>query len=76
MRALGLVIDLVRFVCLALVVVGHCTMVSPVPHANGTVTTENRLGDQPWFVPVIWIFKVMPLFSVTAAPPDSSPGNG
>jgi fucose 4-O-acetylase-like acetyltransferase len=58
-------IDLVRFVCLALVVVGHCMMVSPVLHADGTVTSENTLGDQPWFVPVIWIFMVMPLFFVT-----------
>jgi peptidoglycan/LPS O-acetylase OafA/YrhL len=52
-------------VCLALVVVGHCMMVSPVLHADGTVTSENTLGDQPWFVPVIWIFMVMPLFFVT-----------
>ncbi|HEY8754471.1 MAG TPA: acyltransferase [Arthrobacter sp.] len=58
-------IDLVRFVCLALVVVAHCMMVSPVLHPDGTVTTENTLGDQPWFVPVIWIFMVMPLFFVT-----------
>ncbi|WP_255771457.1 acyltransferase family protein [Pseudarthrobacter sulfonivorans] len=62
-RDLG--IDLVRFVCLALVVVSHCMMVSPVLHADGTVTTENTLGDQPWFVPVIWIFMIMPLFFVT-----------
>ncbi|MGY4541682.1 fucose 4-O-acetylase-like acetyltransferase [Arthrobacter sp. UYNi723] len=60
-----LVIDLVRFVCLALVVVGHCMMVSPVLQGDGTVTSENTLGDQPWFVPVIWIFMVMPLFFVT-----------
>jgi hypothetical protein len=40
-------------------------MVSPVLHADGTVTSENTLGDQPWFVPVIWIFMVMPLFFVT-----------
>jgi fucose 4-O-acetylase-like acetyltransferase len=60
-----LAIDLVRFVCLALVVVGHCMMVSPVLHSDGTVTSENTLGDQPWFVPVIWIFMVMPLFFVT-----------
>ncbi|RAX15678.1 acyltransferase [Pseudarthrobacter sp. AG30] len=58
-------IDLVRFVCLALVVVGHSMMVSPVLHPDGTVTTENTLGDQDWFVPVIWIFMVMPLFFVT-----------
>ncbi|GAA1774150.1 acyltransferase family protein [Pseudarthrobacter sulfonivorans] len=58
-------IDLARFACLALVVVGHCMMVSPVLHADGTVTSENTLGDQPWFVPVIWIFMVMPLFFVT-----------
>jgi fucose 4-O-acetylase-like acetyltransferase len=60
-----LVIDLVRFFCLALVVVGHCMMVSPVLHRDGTVTSENTLGDQGWFVPVIWIFMVMPLFFVT-----------
>ncbi|MBE4717856.1 acyltransferase [Pseudarthrobacter sp. AB1] len=60
-----LVIDLVRFFCLALVVVGHCMMVSPVLQRDGTVSSENTLGDQPWFVPVIWIFMVMPLFFVT-----------
>ncbi|MCU1515557.1 MAG: acyltransferase [Pseudarthrobacter sp.] len=63
--ARDLVIDLVRFFCLALVVVAHCMMVSPVLHRDGTVTTENTLGDQAWFVPVIWIFMVMPLFFVT-----------
>lgn len=62
-RDLG--IDVVRFICLALVVVSHCMMVSPVLHADGTVTSENTLGNQPWFVPVIWIFMVMPLFFVT-----------
>lgn len=59
------VIDLVRFICLALVVVGHCMMVSPVLHDDGTVTTHNTLAEQDWFVPVIWIFMVMPLFFVT-----------
>lgn len=59
------VIDLVRFFCLALVVAGHCMMASPVLHPDGTVTTENTLAEQPWFVPVIWIFMVMPLFFVT-----------
>lgn len=58
-------IDLVRFICLALVAVGHSMMVSPVLHPDGTVTTENTLGDQRWFEPVIWIFMVMPLFFVT-----------
>jgi peptidoglycan/LPS O-acetylase OafA/YrhL len=58
------VLDLVRFSCLALVVVGHTMMVSPVLHANGTVTSENTLGNQDWFEPVIWVFMVMPLFFV------------
>jgi peptidoglycan/LPS O-acetylase OafA/YrhL len=58
-------IDLVRFACLALVVASHCMMVSPVLHPDGTVTSENTLGDQRWFEPVIWIFMVMPLFFVT-----------
>ncbi|HYH75998.1 MAG TPA: acyltransferase [Arthrobacter sp.] len=60
-----LVIDLVRFFCLALVVVSHCMMVGPVLHRDGTVTTENTLGQQAWFVPASWIFMVMPLFFVT-----------
>lgn len=60
-----LAIDLVRFFCLALVVVAHCMMVSPVLHQDGTVTTENTLGDQAWFEPVAWVFMVMPLFFVT-----------
>ena len=46
-RDLG--IDVIRFVCLALVVVSHCMMVSPVLHPDGTVTSQNTLGDQPWF---------------------------
>jgi fucose 4-O-acetylase-like acetyltransferase len=59
-----LAIDIARFVCLALVVVGHCMMTSPVLHPDGTVTTENTLAEQDWFEPVIWIFMVMPLFFV------------
>jgi fucose 4-O-acetylase-like acetyltransferase len=62
--ARDLAIDLARFVCLALVVVGHCMMTSPVLHPDGTVTTENTLGEQDWFEPVIWVFMVMPLFFV------------
>ncbi|HKU02358.1 MAG TPA: acyltransferase family protein, partial [Arthrobacter sp.] len=58
-------IDLVRFICLALVVVGHSMMVSPVLHPDGTVTTQNTLAEQRWFEPIIWIFMVMPLFFVT-----------
>ncbi|MFJ6077506.1 acyltransferase [Pseudarthrobacter sp. NPDC092419] len=58
-------IDLVRCISLALVVVGHAMMVSPVLHPDGTVTTQNTLGDQDWFEPVIWVFMVMPLFFVT-----------
>ena len=58
------VIDLVRFFCLALVVVAHTMMVSPVLHPDGTVTSENTLGDQHWFEPVVWVFQIMPLFFV------------
>ncbi|WP_427134614.1 acyltransferase family protein [Pseudarthrobacter sp. S9] len=59
-----LAIDLARFFCLALVVVGHTMMVSPVLHPDGTVTTENTLGLQRWFGAVIWVLQVMPLFFV------------
>ncbi|MDT0196877.1 acyltransferase [Arthrobacter sp. AB6] len=58
------VLDLVRFICLALVVVGHSMMGSPVLHPDGTVTTHNTLAEQDWFEPVIWVFMVMPLFFV------------
>jgi peptidoglycan/LPS O-acetylase OafA/YrhL len=58
------VIDLARFFCLALVVVGHTMMVSPVLHPDGTVSSENTLGEQRWFEPVVWVLQVMPLFFV------------
>ncbi|MGO4490744.1 acyltransferase [Arthrobacter sp. 2YAF22_2] len=59
-----LVIDLARFFCLALVVVGHTMMVSPVLHPDGTVSSQNTLGEQRWFEPVVWVLQVMPLFFV------------
>jgi peptidoglycan/LPS O-acetylase OafA/YrhL len=59
-----LVIDLARFFCLALVVTSHSLMVSPELHPDGTVTTENTLGNQRWFEPVVWILQIMPLFFV------------
>jgi fucose 4-O-acetylase-like acetyltransferase len=62
--ARDLAIDFARFVCLALVVVGHCMMTSPVLHPDGTVSTVNTLAEQDWFEPVIWVFMVMPLFFV------------
>ena len=58
------VIDLARFFCLALVVVAHTMMVSPVLHADGTVTSDNTLGNEKWFEPVVWVLQVMPLFFV------------
>ena len=58
------VIDIARFFCLTLVVLSHCMMVSPVLHADGTVTTENTLMEQRWFEPVLWCLQVMPLFFV------------
>ncbi|MET1020761.1 MAG: acyltransferase [Arthrobacter sp.] len=59
-----LVIDLARFFCLAIVVVAHTMMVSPVLHPDGTVTSDNTLGNQHWFEPVVWVLQVMPLFFV------------
>ncbi|WP_120523067.1 acyltransferase family protein [Arthrobacter celericrescens] len=58
------VIDIARFFCLTLVVLSHCMMVSPVLHADGTVTQENTLMEQRWFEPVLWALQVMPLFFV------------
>lgn len=57
-------IDLARFFCLAIVVVAHTMMVSPVLHPDGTVTSDNTLGNQRWFEPVVWVLQVMPLFFV------------
>ena len=59
-----LVIDLARCFCLALVVTSHSLMVSPELHPDGTVTSENTLGNQRWFEPVVWILQIMPLFFV------------
>ncbi len=59
-----LVLDLARLFCLALVVVAHTMMVSPVLHPDGTVSSENTLGNQQWFEPVVWVLQVMPLFFV------------
>ena len=59
-----LAIDLARVFCLALVVVGPTMMVSPVLHPDGTVSSENTLGNEPWFEPVVWVLQVMPLFFV------------
>ena len=59
-----LVIDVARFVCLALVVIGHTMMLSPELHPDGTVTSENTLGNQHWFEPVVWVLQIMPLFFV------------
>jgi hypothetical protein len=59
-----LAVDLARFFCLAIVVVGHTMMVSPVLHPDGTVTSENTLANQRWFEPVAWVLQVMPLFFV------------
>lgn len=58
------VIDLARFFCLALVVLAHTMMVSPVLQPDGTVTSENTLGNAHWFEPVVWVLQVMPLFFV------------
>jgi peptidoglycan/LPS O-acetylase OafA/YrhL len=58
------VLDLARLFCLALVVVAHIMMVSPVLHPDGTVSSDNILATQPWFEPVVWVFQVMPLFFV------------
>ncbi|MDN4642869.1 acyltransferase family protein [Arthrobacter sp. PsM3] len=58
------VIDLARFFCLALVVVAHTMMVSPVLNPDGTVTSYNTLGNEHWFEPVVWVLQVMPLFFV------------
>ena len=64
MQSLLTLLSGLLIVCLLLVVVSHTMMVSPVLHPDGTVTSENTLGNQDWFEPVIWIFMVMPLFFV------------
>ncbi|AFR27198.1 acyltransferase [Arthrobacter sp. Rue61a] len=57
-------IDLVRFICLLLVVAAHCMMVSPVLQKDGTVVTVNVLMEQSWFTPVAWGLMIVPLFFV------------
>ncbi len=54
--------DLVRVVCLMLVVVGHLLMVGAIIIPNEGLVIRPTLLEQPWLAPVTWFAQIMPLF--------------
>jgi peptidoglycan/LPS O-acetylase OafA/YrhL len=56
-------IDLIRAVCVALVVLLHALMVGVTVDPAGPVF-ENAADGAPWFPPLTWALQVMPLFFV------------
>ena len=58
------VIDLVRVLCVALVVVGHMLMIGAAVIPGRGLVVERTLLETNWIGPVTWIAQVMPLFFV------------
>ncbi|MDI2020129.1 acyltransferase family protein [Paenarthrobacter nicotinovorans] len=56
-------IDVIRSVCLVVVVMLHALMVGVSMGPDGPVL-ENALDSQPWFASVTWFAQVMPLFFI------------
>ncbi|MEV7662580.1 acyltransferase [Paenarthrobacter sp. NPDC089316] len=56
-------IDVVRSLCLIVVVLLHALMVGVSIGPEGPVL-ENALDGQEWFVPVTWFAQIMPLFFI------------
>lgn len=56
-------IDLIRSLCLVLVVVLHSLMVGVSVGPAGPIMA-NALDSQPWFAPATWLVQVMPLFFI------------
>ncbi|MGW9629243.1 acyltransferase family protein [Agromyces sp. NPDC055520] len=58
------VIDLVRVLCVALVVVGHMLMIGAAVVPGRGLVVERTLLETDWIGPVTWIAQIMPLFFV------------
>jgi surface polysaccharide O-acyltransferase-like enzyme len=59
-----LAVDLVRVVCVLLVVVLHSLMLGLEVQADGAIGWRNVVQDQPWFAIGSWFGQLMPLFFV------------
>lgn len=58
------VIDLVRVLCVIIVVVGHLLMIGAAIQPGRGLVVERTLLETTWIAPVSWIAQVMPLFFV------------
>ena len=58
------VIDLVRVLCVAVVVVGHMLMIGAAVRPGRGLVVERTLLETDWIGPVSWIAQIMPLFFV------------
>ncbi|MDQ0575653.1 fucose 4-O-acetylase-like acetyltransferase [Agromyces albus] len=58
------VMDLVRVLCVAVVVVGHMLMVGAAVIPGRGLVVERTLLETDWIGPVSWIAQIMPLFFV------------
>lgn len=58
------VMDLVRVLCVAIVVVGHLLMIGATIRPGHGLVVERTLLETNWIGPVTWIAQVMPLFFV------------
>ena len=58
------VLDLVRVLCVALVVVGHMLMIGAAVVPGRGLVVERTLLETNWIGPVTWVAQVMPLFFV------------
>ncbi|GAB3295655.1 acyltransferase family protein [Pseudoclavibacter terrae] len=56
-------VDLVRAVCLAVVLLLHISMAG-VAVVSGDISITNAVEDEAWFAPVTWLLQVMPLFFI------------
>jgi fucose 4-O-acetylase-like acetyltransferase len=58
------VMDLVRVLCVVLVVVGHMLMIGAAVVPGRGLVVEKTLLETNWIGPVTWIAQIMPLFFV------------
>ena len=58
------VMDLVRVLCVAVVVVGHMLMIGAAVIPGRGLVVERTLLETNWIGPVTWIAQIMPLFFV------------
>ncbi|WP_068492451.1 acyltransferase family protein [Pseudoclavibacter helvolus] len=54
-------VDLVRAVCLTIVLVLHISMAG-VSVVGGDISITNAVENEGWFAPLTWLLQVMPLF--------------